>query len=330
MRVILLGGTRFIGRHISRQLAARGDEVTVVHRGESEPAELAGLAHIHADRAGFSRIAAQVRAARPDAVIDCHAGTAHHVAAVLPHLPDVQLVVLSSVDVYRAYELLLAGKEGEPLPITEESPVREGRFPLRGHVPGADTYDKLDVEDAYRRRGGTVLRLPMVYGEHDAQRREEFVLRRVRAGRPAIPVGPGSWLWTRGYAPDMAAATLLALGHPEVSGEVFNVGEPQARSILGWMQQILDAAGHQAELVALPESALPALPADLDLTREHRQHLLLDSGKIGRMLGWRPTPPGEAIARSVRWHLAHPPEQAGADFTADDQALAAAREARRD
>src|SRR5690348_17512580 len=44
--------------------------------------------------------------------------------AVLPHLPDTNLVLLSSIDVYRAYELLLAGQGGEPVPITEESPVR--------------------------------------------------------------------------------------------------------------------------------------------------------------------------------------------------------------
>jgi hypothetical protein len=43
-----------------------------------------------------------------------------------------------------------------------------------------DDYEKLDVEDAYRARGGVALRLPMTYGAHDRQRREEFILRRVR------------------------------------------------------------------------------------------------------------------------------------------------------
>ena len=183
MRVLILGGTRFIGRRIAADLMARGDDVTVVHRGESEPAELGGCTHLHADRTDLAGRSGQLRALRPDAVIDTRAMTTADAEAVLPHLPDAHLVLLSSIDVYRAYELLLAGQGGEPVPLTEESPVRQGRYPLRGLLPGlGENYDKLDVEPGYLARGGTALRLAMIYGEHDGQRREEFILRRVRAG----------------------------------------------------------------------------------------------------------------------------------------------------
>ncbi len=40
----------------------------------------------------------------------------------------------------------------------------------------------------------TALRLSMIYGEHDGQRREEFILRRVRACRRRIPIGAGTSL----------------------------------------------------------------------------------------------------------------------------------------
>ena len=50
------------------------------------------------------------------------------------------------------------------------------------------------------------------------------------------------------------------------------------------------------------------------------QHLLVDSSKARRLLGWRDTEPEQALLRSVRWHLEHPPEDAG-DFSADDRAL---------
>ena len=50
MRVLILGGTLFIGRRIALELLARGDDVMVVHRGQTEPAELSGCAH--ARRAG--------------------------------------------------------------------------------------------------------------------------------------------------------------------------------------------------------------------------------------------------------------------------------------
>jgi nucleoside-diphosphate-sugar epimerase len=319
MRVVILGGTQFIGRRIAEELLARGDEVTVVHRGQAEPGSLAACRHLHADRRSFADVAARVAASRPDGIIETYAGSAAD-AAVLTQLPDAPLVMLSSVDVYRAFELVNAGQEGEPVPITEESGLRLGRYPYRGRLDGQEDYEKLDAEPRYLERGGVVLRLAMIYGEHDPQRREEFLLRRVRAGRRQIPVGPGSWLWTRCYVGDVAGAVLAALGNQAAAGQIFNIGEPATRSMLGWARQILAAAGHDAELVTVPADQLPD---DMWPMRERGQHLLLDSRKASDLVGWRAGAADDGIARSVRWHLAHPPEGASADFTADDAALAA-------
>ncbi len=320
MRVLVIGGTRFIGRRITEQLMARGDEVTVVHRGETEPA-CARCRHLHADRRDFARLASEVRALHPDAVVDTLAMSRADADAVLPHLPDARLVVLSSLDVYGAFELSLEDRGGEPVPITEESPVRHGRYPYRGQLPGRDDYEKLDVEPAYLERGGTVLRLGFIYGEHDPQRREEFVLRRVRAGRKRIPVGAGSWLLSRCYVGDVASAVLAAADTGAASGQVLNVVEARSGTVADWVRQILAAARHDAELVPVPDQDVPE---DLEFTRDHAQHLLADSHKARELLGWRPGDPARGIAASVRWHLAHPPDGADSDFSADDRALEAA------
>jgi UDP-glucose 4-epimerase len=321
MRVVMLGGTKFIGRAITEALVARGDEVTVIHRGDTEPASWVECRHLHAARADFASVAGDVRSLRPDAVIDTMALTRADARAVLPHLPDTRLVVLSSMDVYQAFGLLLTDEEGDPLPVTEASAVRAERYPYRGREEraGLDDYDKLDVEPEYLAHGAAVMRLAMIYGEHDPQRREEFILRRVRAGRRRIPVGPGTWLWTRCYVGDVAGAVLAAIDTPAAAGEVFNVGEPECRSMLGWARQILAAAGHEAELVPVPEALVPE---DLWETKSHPQHLLVDSRKAMDVLGWRLGDQAESVGRSVRWHLAHPPDDPSADFSADDKALA--------
>lgn len=317
MRVVVLGGTKFIGRAITEALAARGDEVTVVHRGETEPRPWVDCHHVHTDRKDFAEVSAQIRSLHPEGVIDTLALTRADATSVLPHLPDTRLVLLSSVDVYRAFELVLADSEGEPLPISERSALRARRYPYRDQ-PG---YDKLDVEPLFTERGATVLRLVMIYGEHDPQRREEFMLRRVRAGRRRIPVGPGTWLWTRCYAGDVASAALAAIDTPAAAGEILNVGEPATRSMLGWAREILAAAGHDAELVTVPG---PAVPPDLWPTKDVGQHLLVDSRRAMDLLGWRPSDPDGALRRSVRWHLSHPPPGPDPGFGPDDQALAAA------
>jgi nucleoside-diphosphate-sugar epimerase len=319
MRVTILGGTRFIGRRIVADLVDRGDEVQVVHRGDTEPGDLPAARHLHTDRAGFAGVSAEVRSFRPDAIIDAYAMSRSDVGNVLPHLPDAALVLLSSMDVYQAFHHVLLDGEGEPVPVPETGRLREQRHIYRDGGVRPDDYDKLDVEPSYLDRGGVVLRLPMVYGEHDHQRREEFILRRVRAGRTVVPIGAGTWLWSRGYVGDVSAAVLACLDDPAVAGEVFNIGEPSVRSMRGWAGEILAAAGHQAELVHVPEALVPA---DLWMTKRIDQHVLVDCGKAVRTLDWHPDPPA-GLARSVAWHLANPPDGASNDFSADDAALAA-------
>lgn len=322
MRVLILGGTRFIGQRIVHETLLRNDEAVIVHRGATEPPEADGTVHLHTDRANFASVSARVRALRPDAVVDTCAMTRADADAVLPHLPDVPLILLSSMDVYRAYEFLLAGKGGVPVPIAEDGELRQDRYPLNGIIDGRDDYDKLDVEPGYLARGGTVLRLGAVYGERDPQRREEFILRRVRAGRTRVPVGAGNWLWTRAYVGDVAGAVLAALDNPgAAAGEVFNVGDLTTDTIRDHARRILAAAGHEAELVTVPDSAVPP---DLAITRAAAQHFLCDCGKLGRVLGWKPDDVTGSTIRSVKWHLANPPDAAPADLANDDRALAAA------
>ncbi len=320
MRVTVIGGTKFIGRRLVEQLVARGDEVLVVHRGQTEPVDLVGCDHLHTERRDFAKVAGEVAAFGPDAVVDTMALTRHDVSAVLPYLPDVPVVALSSMDVYRHYEALLDEEDVPlPVPVDEDGPLRERRYPYRGKDNGSDDYDKLDVEPAYLARGGTVLRLAMIYGPHDPQRREEPILRRVRAGRDRIPIGPGTTLFTRLHVDDAARAALAALDRPAVTtGQVFNIGEAVSYPVRGWVQLILQGADHPAELVRVPEDTLPA---DLGLTRTHAQHLLVSSRKAMDVLGWRPEDPVTAVARSVRWHLEHPPADVPTDLTADDKAL---------
>jgi nucleoside-diphosphate-sugar epimerase len=253
MRVAVIGGTRFIGRRLVEQLAERGDEVLVVHRGQSEPADLVPCAHLHAERRDFASVAGEVAGFGPDAVVDTMALSRDDVTAVLPYLPDVPVIALSSMDVYRSFGALL-DEDATPLPVPvdEDGPVRANRYPYRGKGMRADDYDKLDVEPAYLARGGTVLRLAMIYGPHDEQRREEFVLRRVRAGRPRIPIGP-----RRRCSRGCTSTTRRAPSSP-------------------------------------PSTGRQRPPARCSTT---------------------------AVARSVRWHLAHPPDGAATDFAADDAAL---------
>jgi nucleoside-diphosphate-sugar epimerase len=161
----------------------------------------------------------------------------------------------------------------------------------------------------------------MVYGEHDYQRREEFILRRVRASRARIPIGPGTFLWSKGYVREIARGVGLALESENAVGEIFNLCEAKTWSVRSWAEQILRASGSPAELVRVSEHALPE---DLRVTESASQHVLIVPDKAGEWLGWVHADPEGAVQRSVDWHLAHPPEDAATDFSEDDRALSAA------
>jgi nucleoside-diphosphate-sugar epimerase len=320
MRVIVLGGTRFIGRASVEELVAHGHDVMVVHRGETEPAGWVPVQHMHVDRHHFSQVKAELAAFDPHAVLDAVALTRQDAELALAAVPEqARLVVLSSVDVYRAYTALLKGVESDPVPLDEESPVRDERYPYRGQDRDLDDYEKLDVEEVYRARSGTVLRLPMVHGAYDRQRREEFILRRVRAGRRRIPFGAGTWLTCRGYVGDIAAGIRLALEHTDVAGEIFNLAERRTASMRLWAEQILHVAGFEADLVRVADGVLPE---DMRYTGSVSQHLQADASKARRTLGWQPGEPLEGLRLSVQWHLANPPTTPDPGFEADDRALA--------
>jgi nucleoside-diphosphate-sugar epimerase len=320
VKVVVFGGTRFIGRAIVEELAASGHELLIVHRGNLEPADLPPVKHLHAERRELAAHREELAAFRAEAAIDCRALTRTDSEAVLQALPDgLRLVVISSIDVYRAFGALNEDRETDPVPVDEDSPVRPNRYPYRGQMPGMDDYDKLDVEDVYLSHGATSVRLPMVYGERDYQRREEFILRRLRAGRTRIPFGAGTWLHSGAYVRDVARGVHLVLKTPAAAGEVLNLCEDRTYSMRMWSHMILDAAGSDAKLVRVADELLPE---DLKPTGTMSQHIAVSAHKARSMLGWTTSDPAESLRTTVRWHLANPPPDPDLDFSADDAALA--------
>lgn len=325
MKVLVFGGTRFIGLALIADLLAAGHRVAVVHRGLHEPEGLSDVRHIHVERRDLAERRGELLEFGPDAAVDMAAMSAEDAEALTAVLgPSIPLVAVSSSDVYRACSSIAEGKVTESVPLAEGAPLREGPSPDRDYVPPGWDYDpqqyeKLAVERIYLDHRAVVCRLPMVYGEHDYKRREEFVLRRVRAGRHRIPVGPGTFLCSRAHAPEVARGLRLAL-ESGLESEVFNLAEPDCGTISLWVEEILAAAGHEAELVRVADDLLPE---DLELTAEIPQPWLVSSARAAERLNWVHAPWRECVRKSVEWHLAHPPgpEEDDLDFSADEIAL---------
>src|SRR4029079_14624595 len=124
VRVIVLGGPRVIGRAVVEELAATGHELLLVHRGPLEPEGLPPAEHLHLDRAQLRDHARELAAFQPDGLIDCRALTRVDAETVLASIPsDLRLVVISSLDVYRAFGAVNASRETDPVPLDAAWPV---------------------------------------------------------------------------------------------------------------------------------------------------------------------------------------------------------------
>lgn len=314
-RVIVLGGTEFIGRHLVEELAAAGDEVLVVHRGVHEPEDLVPVEHLHSTRQELVEHRRRLQAFEADAVVDMYSRDGPACQAAVDVLgPGLRWVIVSSCDVYRAFASARAGLQTDAVPLDETAVLR----PLsQRFLDGAEGGENLEAEAVGETVSASVVRLGAVYGEYDPQRRHEFVLRRIRAGRNRMPIGAGAFLFSRVYAGDAARAIVAAMKSDEAVGEVFNVAERKTQGWQQWAAATVAAAGASLELVEVPDARLPG---DMRITGSVAQHLLIDSSKARSVLGWAETTPDRALADSVRWHLEHPPNS-DSDFAADDEAL---------
>jgi nucleoside-diphosphate-sugar epimerase len=327
MRVLVLGGTRFIGPRLVRRLAEAGHEVLVFHRGRTTAALPPGVRTLLGDRRQLTHHAVDLRRFGPDVVVDMIAFTEEDAVSLVAAFRGVagRLVAVSSGDVYRAYGVFTRLEQGppEPTPIREDSPLRQVLFPYRAAAtPGDDKYDyeKILVERAVMGDAAlpaTVLRLPMVYGPGDEQHRLAPYLKRMLDGRPAILLDEGMarWRCLRGYVEDVAAAVALAVTNPVAAGRVYNVAEPTAHTEAEWVARIGAAVGWGGEFVAVPVGRMP-VPFNT------AQDLAVDTTRIRAELGYREVvDPNDALRETVAWERTHLLE-VPVDYALEDTLLA--------
>lgn len=343
MRVVIIGGTRFIGPQVVQHLHADGHTLWLVHRHPATVSLPANVTHLLMDRAQLEDRAAELRAIRPDVVLDMIAFAECDALSVVRVFAGAaeRLVVISSQDVYQAYARVQGTEPGDPdpIPLTEDSPLRERRFPYRGTSPRApddplrwlDHYDKVLVERAACSAPDlpcTILRLPAVYGPGDPQHRLLPYLKRMDDGRQAILLNEQTarWRWTRDYVENTAAAIALAITDPRAAGRIYNLGESRARSTTEWIHDIALAAGWHGEVVAAPDYQLPE---DLQSHAGMDQELVVDCMRIREELGYSPPVSRyEGFRRTVAWERANRPDPldpALYDYATEDAILARLR-----
>lgn len=287
MRVLVIGGTKFIGPHVVRELVSHGHLVTVFHRGESEASLPAAVRHVRSPLAAIPvrQIPAELTHPAPDLVIHMiPMGEEDTRAAVEAFRGRAgRLVCLSSGDVYRAYGRF-TGLEPGPVEdelLTENSPLRSVLYPYRAQAQSSSDlgyyYEKILVERTALGASdlpATVLRLPKVYGPGN-----NADLATVHQFRDHP-----QWRWTHGYVENVAHAIARAALDARASGRIYNVGEEFTPTVAD-------------RLRLLPPVTVPTSTPSGE---NFEQHIAYDTTRIRRELGYRePIAYDEGIRRTT-------------------------------
>ena len=324
-RVLVIGGTLFIGRALVRRLLARGDEITILHRGQGTPFG-GSVAEIHCDRNDTSGIR-QKLSGEPfdvvyDNVYDWERGTT--VEQVLASAEACakglnRYVYMSSVAAY-----------GEGLDCDEDSPLAAPDHP--------EPYvrNKAESERAllglHRSSGfpAVTLRPPFIYGPENPFYREAFFWDRLLAGRPVIVPGDGSRLMQFVHVDDLAGATILAAESGEAPGKAYNIAHDEPATQEAVVRAMADAAGREPQFVNVDRETIAAHGGGVfEPPYYFGQYfdmppITQTTSRARRELGFKPRTFAEGLADTFDWYRRQTDREVP-DFTWEDSLLAAVR-----
>lgn len=237
MKLLILGGTRFLGRHLAEEATAAiaaGHEVALFHRGLTNPGAVPGAEEILGDRDGGLGV---LQGRRWDAVIDTCGYVPRVVRQSVDELAFDLYAFVSTISVYADYRVL---------GITEESPLKQPPEQERTEEVTPATYGWLKVlcEREMPERS-LVVRPCILAGPHDYTDRFTWWLRKVKEGGEVVAPGrPGRPVQVLD-ARDLAA-WLLGMIERGRTG-VFNTTGPDQPLTMGEMLETLrEAAGSDA------------------------------------------------------------------------------------
>lgn len=311
MRVLVLGGTQFIGRAVVERLLAHGHDVTLLNRGQTGPELFPGVPRIVADRAALSRETFGDEAW--DAVVD-----------MVPMFPrDVATTFAALAAKMRRYVMCSTGSvyaHLRPYPVAEDAPIHDCT-PEQAANGGMATYGPRKAEcerraQALRAELGVELfiaRPVVVYGPHDYTDRMHFWLEAARSGHVVLPDG-GLSIFHCIYVSDLAdlfvrmveADPALAGTYNAASTELFSLRDlvRAAASVVGAEPEIAHVPGER--LIALgvkPQFDLPIWLADESGKTEHA---IMDVSCAQQRLGFRSTPLAATLRATWEAYQANP------------------------
>jgi nucleoside-diphosphate-sugar epimerase len=258
MKVLVLGGTRFIGLGLVRYLDSLKHDITILNRGKSQADLPAGIKRVYADRRDSEAVKKALSGQQFDVIFDMTGYDVKNVEPVVELFSGKikQYIFQSTTAVYA---------EPRFVPMMEDAARLSKQNPGKG-AEAAYGLGKAECEDyllnKYKenRFPATILRCPAIYGPDNWMHEREFsYFIRLLQGRKILLPGNGLGLMQFTYVHDVARAAVEAVGKKDAVGQAFNIAMAGAVTSEGYVDIIAEMLGVKAGKVYLDYSVMESL-----------------------------------------------------------------------
>ena len=273
MRILMMGGTRFIGVYLTKVLIEQGDEVVLFNRG-NHPSPVEGVKQIQGDRKDAAQLKEKLVGESFDAIFDNNGR----------ELSDTQPLV--EIFNGKLKHFIYVSSAGVYLPTTQ-MPHREG-----DSVDPNSRHKGKHHTEAYLADSGipwTSVRPCYIYGPQNYNDLEAWFFDRLVRNRPIPIPGNGRFMTQFGHIQDLAIAMASILGNDAAIGKIYNVSGDRYVTFDGLAYACAEAAGKSAEEVKL----IHYDPKQFDFGKRkafpvRQQHFFTDIERAKTDLNWQP------------------------------------------
>jgi len=239
MKILIMGGTRFLGIALTKTLLAQGHEVVLFNRG-NKPAPVDGVRVILGDRTDPLQIKEKLLYEQFDAIFDNNGRELSDTKPLVDLFRDRirHFVYMSSAGVYL---------DSENMPYFEGDAVdpnsrHKGKLHTEAYLKQA--YDEIGFPF-------TSIRPTYIYGPQNYNDLEAWFFDRIVRDRPILIPENGKFITQLGHVEDLVAAMAAVLDKSATLGEIYNVSDIRYVTFTGLAQASAIAAGKSPDQVKI-------------------------------------------------------------------------------
>jgi len=292
-KVLVLGGSYFVGKKIVEYLAEQDYEVTVLNRG-TKPVSIKNVTLLCCNRNDAKGMKEVLSGKTFDYVIDVSwqdVSWVKNLCDALDFASVKKLVFISSSAVYDVEHL--------QIPLKEDDALAENKY-WTFYGTG-----KIDAEEYYSRElqdkptSLVVLRPPYIYGEYNYAQRESLIFRQLVENKPVVIPKSNPKLQFI-YTEDLAAIIDCLLKTDTGNEYICNVGNCKAVTSKEWVEACAMAAGKKADIMEIDYAELGKNVREFYPFFDYDN--VLDVSKINQIIS-KETEFEEGLKKSYAWFV---------------------------